>query len=259
MSLQTRIDDEGSGELIHRANHERALNLQKLDALGQIIPMVVVLDLSQKRDGALCVVRIELRHVEVIDEVDESVLADWAVSGTTLLLKLGHKLAAKRVRISVVVHVNDLTEVVVSLLDKLLEETLDHLRLTATSLANEQWAVADGHELTHEVRAGNGVDSRDRVRLNGLAGVDRVDDVHVSKLDPLVDLRVLDIDVVVEHSLARELDGLEFVGPPFAELLTVVLAVGHLGEATSDAPDGSEHEDILEGLDLTGRDNGLQK
>ena len=143
MSLETRIDSEGSGELVHRANHESTLNLEELDTLGQVIPMVVVLDLSQQRNGTLRVVRIKLRHVQIVNEVDESVLADGTVSGTTLLLELSHQIQTKSSRISVVIHVDDLAQVIVSLLDEFLEKTLDHLGLTATSLAYEEWAVAD--------------------------------------------------------------------------------------------------------------------
>ena len=61
-----------------------------------------------------------------------------------------------------------------------------------------------------------------------------------------------------EYSLAWELDGLEFVHPPLAEFLTVVLAVRHLAETTSNAPNGRENKDILECLDLIRGDDGLQ-
>lgn len=143
VSLETRIDNERARELVHSTNHESTLNLQQLDALGQIIPMVVVFDLSQKSNSTLSIVRIKLRHVQIVDEVDECVLSNGAIPGSSLLLKLSHEAHTKRGCISVVVHVDGLAQIIICLLGEFLQKTFDHLCLTATSLAHKEWAVTD--------------------------------------------------------------------------------------------------------------------
>lgn len=49
--------------------------------------MFVIGMLSQKGDGALCIVDIELRHVEIIDEIDEFLFAGWTKLFTCDFLK----------------------------------------------------------------------------------------------------------------------------------------------------------------------------
>jgi len=50
--------------------------------------MFIVLMLTNKSDGALCVVLIESGHVQIIDEVDELVLTDRPVDFTCSSLEL---------------------------------------------------------------------------------------------------------------------------------------------------------------------------
>jgi hypothetical protein len=139
--------------------------------------MVVVLDLSQQGDGALSVERIKLRHVQIVDEVDECVLANGAVTCATLLLELSHEVRAERRRISVVIHVDGLRQVVIGLIDEVPQQALDDLCLTATGCTDEQGAVANGHELAHEVLRRDSVHCRNGVRLDGLARINGVHDV----------------------------------------------------------------------------------
>lgn len=94
--------------------------------------MLIVLVLTNESDSALSIVLVKSRHVEIIDKVDELVLANWSVNLTSSTLKLLFKNSLKQHGVSVIVEVDDLLEVVLSLGRQIIEETLSDLSLTAT-------------------------------------------------------------------------------------------------------------------------------
>lgn len=87
MSLKSRVNLERTSSRVHASSVKSILNILK-GKLASIIPMLVVFMLSQKRDSSLGVIGIKLRHVKIIDEVDQLVFANGSVSLTSLLFKL---------------------------------------------------------------------------------------------------------------------------------------------------------------------------
>ena len=132
VTLQTRVDHEGTGSWVHSGNIHGALNFLNSE-LGSVIPMLVVLVLTDKGDGTLSIILIESGHVEIINEVDELVLADGSVDLTSSTLELLLKNGLEKQRVSVEIEINDLLEVLISLGGQIVKKTLNDLSLTATS------------------------------------------------------------------------------------------------------------------------------
>jgi hypothetical protein len=76
--------------------------------------MLIIFVLSQKRDSSLCVIWIELGHVQVINEIDQLIFTNWGISSTSFLFKLLFKNSLEKHRISVIVEVNNLLNVLIS-------------------------------------------------------------------------------------------------------------------------------------------------
>ena len=85
VALQTWVDDKGTSSWIHRSHVHRALDLFDGELLS-VVPVSVVLVLTDQSDGTLRIILIESWHVKVINEVDQLVLANRSVdfTGTTL-------------------------------------------------------------------------------------------------------------------------------------------------------------------------------
>ena len=95
--------------------------------------MLIVLVLTDKGDGTLSIILIESGHVEIINEVDELILADWSINFTGSTLELLLENGLEKHRVSVEIEVDDLLEVLISLGGQIVKETLNDLSLTATS------------------------------------------------------------------------------------------------------------------------------
>jgi hypothetical protein len=96
--------------------------------------MLVIFLLSQKSNSSLCLVWIFFWHVNVINEIDELGFARWLVSSTSFLDQVFLEDLSEEIGISVVVHVNNLLQVVFFLVaNKFLKQTFDDLGLTTTS------------------------------------------------------------------------------------------------------------------------------
>jgi len=87
VTLETRVHKEGTSSWVHGTNIEGVLDILK-GKLVTVIPMLIILVLSDKSNSSLSVVSIKGRHVKIINEIDELILADRSVSLTCLLLKL---------------------------------------------------------------------------------------------------------------------------------------------------------------------------
>jgi len=87
MALKTWVHDEGTSCGVHGSDIHCALDLLDRE-LRTIVPMLVVLVLTNESNGALRVVFIEGGHVEVIDEVNELVFSDRTINLTSPPLKL---------------------------------------------------------------------------------------------------------------------------------------------------------------------------
>lgn len=87
MSLESWVDGEGTGLRVHGSNGLSTSDLHSNNLL-LVIPMLVILVLSEQSDSRLGIEGIGTRHVEIIQEVDELVLAGRSISGTSFLLDL---------------------------------------------------------------------------------------------------------------------------------------------------------------------------
>lgn len=185
MTLESGVDKEGTGGGVHGTDVEGVLDFLE-HQLGAIVPMAVVLVLTDESDGRLRVVSIELGHVKIIDEVDELELANGGVGARHLLLELLLKDSLEQSGVGVVVEVDNLLEVLITVGNELVEETLGDLGLTATGTSDEKRRVTNLDELLHEVLRGDGVNSGDSVVGDTLGSVD--DGVHVLgvELGPLL-------------------------------------------------------------------------
>jgi len=95
--------------------------------------MLVVFVLTHESNGTLSIVLIERRHVEIINEVDELILANRAINFTSSTLKLLLKNGLEEHRVSVEIEIDNLLEILISFRRKIIEHTLNDLGLTATS------------------------------------------------------------------------------------------------------------------------------
>jgi len=84
MPLEPWIDLETTSRGVHASNHLSVLDIFQ-NQLLPVIPMLVVLVLSEESNSCLCVVRVKLRHVHVIDEVNQLVLANGGKCFTSFL------------------------------------------------------------------------------------------------------------------------------------------------------------------------------
>jgi len=84
MSLKSWVDLEWTSSGVHTSSIKSVLNILK-SQLASIIPMLVVLVLSQEWDSCLSIVRIKLGHVKIIDEIDKLEFTNWSISLTSFL------------------------------------------------------------------------------------------------------------------------------------------------------------------------------
>lgn len=258
VTLQTRVDDERTSSGVHSSDIHSALDL--LDGeLYAIVPMLVVLVLTHEGNGALGVITIESGHVKIINEVDELVFADGAVDLTSSSLKLLLKDGLEEHRVSIVVEVDDLLEVILGLGRQVIEETLSDLGLTATGGTDEQRGVANLNEAIHDVLGGNRVDSGHGEASDGLRRVNGARNVLCRQFVPLLELSVLEVDVVIEDGFGSgEPWCLELFLPPGGEVLTVLATILQI-IATTEAPDAAEDEDEGKALDCGVLQDGLEQ
>ena len=87
MALETRINHERTSCWVHGSNVHCALDFLNSE-LSPVIPMCIVLVLTYESNGALSIVYVESGHIEVINEVDQLVLADRSIDFTSSALKL---------------------------------------------------------------------------------------------------------------------------------------------------------------------------
>ena len=88
VSLKAGVDLERTSSGVHAGSIQGVFNVLE-GQLGLIIPMIVVLMLSQERDGSLSVVGIKRGHVKIVDEIDQLEFADGGIRATSFLLELG--------------------------------------------------------------------------------------------------------------------------------------------------------------------------
>ena len=159
MALEPWVDDERSSCWVHSSDIQSVVDIFEGEFLS-VIPMVIVLMLSDKSNGCLSVIWIKSGHVQVINEIDELVLSNWSITCTCLPLELLFKLILKKSRVSVVIEVYNLLQVLLFCwIAKVIKETFSNLSLTATSLSNKHWRVVDFDKLLHKELGSDSIDS----------------------------------------------------------------------------------------------------
>ena len=158
MALESWVNDERTSCWVHSSDIQSVVDIFEGEFLS-VIPMVIVLMLSDKSNGCLSVVWIKSGHVQVINEVDKLVLSNWSITCTCLPLKLLFKLVLKKSRVSIVVEVDNLLQVLLFCwIAKFIKETFGNLGLTATSLSNKHWRVVDFDKLLHKELGSDSID-----------------------------------------------------------------------------------------------------
>jgi hypothetical protein len=112
-SLESGVDSEGSSSSVHGSN---VLSVGDLlhDQLLLIVPMGVIEMLSDQSNSSLGFIGIKLRHVEIVNKVDQLDLSRRSETGSSLLLELRLHDTLQESRISEEIEVNGLRLVVLS-------------------------------------------------------------------------------------------------------------------------------------------------
>jgi hypothetical protein len=84
-SLKPGIYEEGTSCRVHSSDVHSVLDVLNSPLGAAFVPMFVIFMLSQKRDSVLGLIRIKLGHVQIINELEQLVLADGSECLTRLL------------------------------------------------------------------------------------------------------------------------------------------------------------------------------
>jgi hypothetical protein len=216
-TLEARVDDERSSSSVHGGD---VLSVGDLlhDELLLIVPMAVIEMLSNESDSSLGFIRVKLGHVQVIDKVDQFYFTRRSESSTTFLLELRLKHSLEQSRVGEEIKVNCLRFIVLRGSSELVEETIDNLSLTTSSISYKHRCDSNGDKVLHYVLRSNGISSRNSVVGDGSASIDTVLNDVSAEVVPVNELGVLSIYVVIEDcSLGREFDSLELLTPELIE------------------------------------------
>jgi hypothetical protein len=111
VSLESWVDVERTGGWVHAAHLQGVLDFSSLHG-SKIVPMFIIDDLSEQRDGVLGVILIKLLHVQIIDEVDQKSFTFWSPSCTGFLLQWRKtELDLKDIGVGEVIEVDNIKEI----------------------------------------------------------------------------------------------------------------------------------------------------
>mmetsp|Transcript_46139 Transcript_46139/g.74316 ORF Transcript_46139/g.74316 Transcript_46139/m.74316 type:complete len:200 (-) Transcript_46139:494-1093(-) len=142
MALKARIDNKGATCGVHGRKKLDILNDAQLQ-LRHIIPMLIIHVLSEKRNGELCLVGIQLRHIQIVDEVQQSQRARWSIVLASLLLQGALQHASESTSISVEVEIHHQGH---ELFGERAKFAHNHCSLAGTGQTNEQRRVSQFHK-----------------------------------------------------------------------------------------------------------------
>lgn len=91
-SLQTGVDEEGTGSWVHCCDVLSVLNVSESPLGAAFVPMLVVFVLTEQGNSILSLIGVKLGHVQIIDELKELVLAEGGIGLTRLLFEHGFEL-----------------------------------------------------------------------------------------------------------------------------------------------------------------------
>jgi hypothetical protein len=150
MSLISRVHEEGSSRGVHRSEM-LAFNDFFDGKLGDVVPMLVICVLSQKSDGSLGVVGIQLGHVEVINVVNHVQFGEGSELSTGLLFEGGFKHILEIAGVGVVIEINNGVSVIFRVFgNKTLQDTVSELGFTGSGVSNQKASVLHKDQIVNE-------------------------------------------------------------------------------------------------------------
>jgi len=235
VSLETWVDCEWTSSWIH-ARHVLAIVDFLQRQLSSIVPMRVIQMLTDKcmrLDGE---VSIDLRHVHIIDKVDESLWAWWAIVAASLLFQWRFQNTLQHHWRGVKVEGNIADDKVVRV--ERVQFWLDKYGFTRSRITNEHDRSSLLHQHVHPETDTCGLGSGHHCGLEWSFGIvlERALGRHFR---PVTELLLFRLDEVVEHGSSWwELDLLELGRPPLGELDTMIANL-ILEKGAAKSPDAS--------------------
>mmetsp|Transcript_39915 Transcript_39915/g.120573 ORF Transcript_39915/g.120573 Transcript_39915/m.120573 type:complete len:351 (+) Transcript_39915:4043-5095(+) len=248
--LQAWVHDERARGGVHARHVLCVANVLQGDLVA-VPPMVVILLLLQKLNGALRVVFVQSRHVQVVDEINHPQLPRRRIQLARLLLERALHHGLQQCGVGVEAHVHGEEHECVR--RELPQQPEARLRLAATCQSNEHDGMAHPDEGLHDEAHGSCLIRRHSDIAHGrLAGILDLRDGR----RPLLELRVLD-EILENRALRRVFDRLHLTLPPIAEILAIIHAVD-LAKAEADSGCETEDEPILQHVPLFVAEQVLQ-
>eukprot|EP00962_Isochrysis_galbana_P036639 scaffold12691_cov108-Isochrysis_galbana.AAC.9 len=199
--LKPRVDRARAGARVHRGEVMSVKQLLRL-RLGHIVDVAVAQVLPDERESRRAAKAIERRHVEILDEVDEPLVAGRAVAAGPAGLLLERRFDPPLERDSV----------------RHAREPGARTRVAGLGQSPEQ---AIGQSTADPERRGGGLTGRDDDGGHGRRRWVKIDCRH--SLGPRHEILLAPLDVEVKHFAARwEADRLPCVDPPVREIAAVV-------------------------------------
>lgn len=113
VSLKTRVHHERSSSGVHGSHIQGRLDVFKGE-FGAIVPMLVIFVLAHESNSRLRFIFVQHWHVQIVNEIDELILANGSISASCSLLELLLENVLEQSRVSEVVKVNNLLKILVS-------------------------------------------------------------------------------------------------------------------------------------------------
>ena len=219
VALEARVDDEAAARRVHGAEELAVLDDAQLQ-LGEVVPALVFEVLAQQADGCRRIVHVELRHVEVVHEVDQLLSArrPKVFAGLLLELPFHDRLEVRRPGVEVEV---DAAGVVI--LRQRPQLAVDQRRLACSGQPDHERRLAEGDEQLEIEANGGGLARRHRHRVHRRGA--RVLNLFDNGGPRLPFQRAALNEKVKDLALGRELHICPFAPPPGAEVLAIVYPV----------------------------------
>mmetsp|Transcript_31990 Transcript_31990/g.82826 ORF Transcript_31990/g.82826 Transcript_31990/m.82826 type:complete len:220 (-) Transcript_31990:1516-2175(-) len=111
--LQTRVDHEGACLRIHASCEQYVDQVFFLLQSSTVIDLCIRYHLCEKHDGRLCVICVDVRHVQIVDEEDTFFVTRWSICSPRSLVEGSHNDALQGEGAGVVVVVDCLAHEVI--------------------------------------------------------------------------------------------------------------------------------------------------
>lgn len=161
MSLISGVYEEGTGRRVHGGDNlcvDDVFQSQFVD----VVPMSVILFLSQKGNSRLSVIGVSHRHVQIINEENFRSLSLRSVLSSGLLFQLLFQVRLQSSSVSEVVEVDLLRRVLFGFSShNVFQNTFCQLRFSGPSISNQQRRVFNVDEFRDEVGSGQSLDGGD--------------------------------------------------------------------------------------------------